>query len=276
MNSTSSSSVLVLSFLIVIAAAGLVIISFLTRSESIQLASQASEQEETCALRANVYINELTEDGSEIPLVFSTSGTNPLLWGFADTINLPPYTESIIPFNAPDRASYSIDNTVSSFSISPAVHQVYPSDQTISVTTMIDDVNYDIIRRDIKTCSASGNDIWLCGRQSADTDLHTITDIQLRCDMDLAFGWVVQRRNEPATPIAQLSDTNPIQFLTSDLNGDGVVSAIDLTIVIDSYGKTDPIADVNKDGKINVIDYQLIADSIRHQSQFDNALGKDL
>lgn len=201
---------------------------------------------------------------------FLQNNTNPLIWGFADTINLPPYTETVIPFNAPDTAEYTISSKKNSFAYKPEEYQIYPSDQTISVTAMIDDINFEVVERRIDECSAGESETWRCGSQEDITDMHTISNIDLTCDMNLELGWVVKRRSEPGYTSSQFSETNPIQFSTTDLNGDGIASAIDLTIIIASYGKTDPSADVNKDGKINVIDYQLVSDAIRAGSRFDN------
>lgn len=277
MKDTSSSPVLVLLFLIIIATGTIIILSAITRTDSVTLTSQASEPHTiACPVRSHISIKEIDEDGNEIPFVFSRNNTDPILWGFADTINMAPYGDNVIPFNTPEVAEYTANAPDLSFLNVPAADQIYPSEQNITVTVMIDDVNYEIVSRRVQECSIDSNQIWLCGRQDPDFDMHTIQDISLRCDMDLDLEWVIKRRETPASPITQFSDTNPVQFLTSDLNGDGVVSAIDLTIVIESYGQTDPIADVNKDGKINVIDFTLVSESIRNQSTFDNALEKDL
>jgi hypothetical protein len=56
-----------------------------------------------------------------------------------------------------------------------------------------------------------------------------------------------------------------VRFLLGDLNGDGSVGCDDLAIVKASFGKMagqpgfDPRADVNKDGVVNVLDLSIVA-----------------
>ncbi len=47
--------------------------------------------------------------------------------------------------------------------------------------------------------------------------------------------------------------------LSYDVNADGVVNVLDLTLVAASFGQTDPKADVNADGTVNILDLTLVA-----------------
>ena len=51
--------------------------------------------------------------------------------------------------------------------------------------------------------------------------------------------------------------------IIGDVNNDGVVNMVDIGIVIDNYGSTNPSvarADVNNDGKVNIIDIGIVVD----------------
>ena len=59
------------------------------------------------------------------------------------------------------------------------------------------------------------------------------------------------------TPIAPPSD---VSTLAEDVNNDGVVNIIDLTLVASNFGKTGQnAADVNRDGVVNIVDLTLVA-----------------
>ena len=56
--------------------------------------------------------------------------------------------------------------------------------------------------------------------------------------------------------VHELSGSVPI--ISPDINGDGVVNVLDLSIVIGAYGSNDPQADLNKDGRVNGLDYSVL------------------
>jgi hypothetical protein len=45
----------------------------------------------------------------------------------------------------------------------------------------------------------------------------------------------------------------------SDVNGDGEVDILDLTLVASRYDSSDPTADLNGDGTVNILDLAIIA-----------------
>ena len=47
--------------------------------------------------------------------------------------------------------------------------------------------------------------------------------------------------------------------LNSDLNADGVVNILDLVVVANAFGKSDP--DLNGDGVVNVLDLVIVANA---------------
>ena len=62
----------------------------------------------------------------------------------------------------------------------------------------------------------------------------------------------------------ELTPTSPEpERIAEDVNKDGVVNIIDLTLVASNFGKTGQnAADVNGDGVVNIIDLTLVAGSI--------------
>ena len=135
MKDTSSSSVLVLLFLIIFATAGIILFAATTRSGAYTVNTDASELTSiSCPVKAHITLLELDENGNELPFVFSRNNTDPGLWGLADTINLPPYGDTLIPFNTPDVAEYTVHAPDLSFLHVPADDQIYPSEQIISLT----------------------------------------------------------------------------------------------------------------------------------------------
>ena len=61
-------------------------------------------------------------------------------------------------------------------------------------------------------------------------------------------------------PIQATTETTEPSQLPADVNGDGVVNIIDLTLVASNFGKTGTdAADVNRDGVVNIIDLTLVA-----------------
>ena len=47
--------------------------------------------------------------------------------------------------------------------------------------------------------------------------------------------------------------------ITADINGDGVVNVLDLVIVANALGKTNP--DLNGDGVVNILDLVIVANA---------------
>lgn len=225
-------------------------------------------EEPSCPIQITATIDEELENGTTRPLTIDPAITNPELWGIADTINQPPYADRVIAFNDFPRATYKMESNRLTFAESPTPEQIYQIEQDISVTAFIDDSQYDIIRRDVTNCTTLGKDDWLCGRPGLGEDLHRITNIRFQCGIDLEIGWVVRKRDESisSSTYSSFGQTQPAGFIVQDLNGDGTVSGIDLTIVIENYGLTDPLADVNKDGKVNILDYDIITEAIRNQN----------
>lgn len=63
--------------------------------------------------------------------------------------------------------------------------------------------------------------------------------------------------------VFELISSNLIAIERSyDVNDDGVVNILDLTIVASRLGQTDPKADVNTDGSVNILDLTLVAKNL--------------
>lgn len=263
----SSTTALLLLFLAIITTFSLVV--FVSYTANKNVVRTEAEEDIECPVRILATIEEELEDGTTQPFTIDSEVTDPQLWGISDTINQPPYSQRILAFNNLPIATYQMEANKLTFAESPIPAQIYPIEQDITVTAYIDDSHYDIVRRDITNCTNTSGEDWLCGRPGLGEDLHRITNISFQCDIDLEIGWVIRKRdeNKPAgTAYSSFGQSQPADFLIQDLNGDGTVSGIDLTIVIESYGLTDPLADVNKDGKVNILDYDLITQAIRNQN----------
>ena len=46
---------------------------------------------------------------------------------------------------------------------------------------------------------------------------------------------------------------------TADVNGDGIVNILDLVVVANAFGETDP--DINGDGTVNILDLVVVANA---------------
>ena len=62
----------------------------------------------------------------------------------------------------------------------------------------------------------------------------------------------------PELPGFEDDDEETKTFCPTDVNGDGMIDVVDLTLVILAWGTDDPDADINNDGDVNVIDLTLL------------------
>ena len=108
---------------------------------------------------------------------------------------------------------------------------------------------------------ASGTEIWLYDAQTGEElDLlagHTDVVISIAFSPDgntlASIGL-----NDPAL-LWELHPATPAQ-LVEDVNKDGVVNILDLTLVASNFGKSGKNdADVNADGLVNILDLTLVA-----------------
>jgi len=81
---------------------------------------------------------------------------------------------------------------------------------------------------------------------------------------------------ETAVPhIENAEITKPLR-LPEDVNKDGIVDIIDLTLVASNFGKTgENVADVNGDGGVNIIDLTLVAAAFRNTASAPVVWGRD-
>ncbi len=278
MKQSSQSSIFVIALLFVITVSVVLLSSVLNDATFTQGSDAATENdltietvdlnsEDACTMSVSVYINEMLEDGTEIPLDFTKyEDLDPAKWGFADTINQPPYANTIITFNHDSLARYDTFVGELAFVPFPKASQIYSNEQTTDLTLFSQDM-YSVVRREIKKCSITGSDVWECKESDISTDPYVISNVPVTCNMNLEFGWIVKRgeSEEVETEVNNsqgFSKNQSIKFISTDLNGDGITSATDLSIVITGYGQNDPLADVNKDGKVNGLDWTLIVEEI--------------
>ena len=231
------------------------VVAYFLVKTPLKTSSQAAETQ-VCGMSLNISAQEERIDGRVVPLSFAAHRElDPIKWGFSDTINRPPYTELpiITHFDDQQTARYSTFVGELSFVPFPKQSQIYPSEQNADVQLAFQDDVYDIVRREIRRCSLIGSSKWLCAEPQTDT---RIVRIPVRCGMDLDFGWVVKKRSESVSRVHELSGSVP--NISPDINGDGVVNVLDLSIVIGAYGSNDPQADLNKDGRVNGLDYSVL------------------
>ncbi len=116
--------------------------------------------------------------------------------------------------------------------------------------------------------SVNGNQVTLAatslsGESMGDGTLATITfEILVVKNSTVRLSDVILTDSQGDTTIPQtdiLEITEPVK-LPEDVNDDGVVNIVDLTLVASNFGKTGQnAADVNGDGVVNIIDLTLVA-----------------
>lgn len=229
------------------------------------------QKADTCTMNVEVYVKEQLADGTNEILNFSKHPElDHLKWGFSDTINQlpyanPPYT---IQFTHPTQAKYTNFVNELSFVAFPNQSQIYASEENTDITITYQDALYDIVQQEIKTCSLHGSDEWLCSSDNV-SDLRTISDIPVKCGMNLSIGWIVEKSDgkiAASSSSRQFSQTKPIQdTISTDINMDGATTVLDLSSLISTFGSHDPQSDINKDGNVNGQDYVLMLEVISNQ-----------
>ncbi len=119
----------------------------------------------------------------------------------------------------------------------------------------------------------------LAGEAMGDGILVTITfEIVAVKDSTVRFSDVILTNSTGETIIPQTENaeiTEPTQ-LPEDVNEDGVVNIIDLTLVASNFGKTGTnVADVNGDGVVNIIDLTLVAAAFGNTAAAPMVWGRD-
>lgn len=241
-------------------------------SSAEELAPQDEPSE--CGMNVDVYVQEELPDGTVEPLDFvQHPELDRLKWGFSDSINMPPYSDPayVISFTHPTQAKYTNFMGELTFATFPKQSQIYQSEQDVKITLAYQNDMYDILQREIKKCSVHGDDTWLCASHD-EANVETFSGIPVRCGMDLSFGWIVKKTTAASKPKKNTSNEffqtkQADDFISTDLNGDGSTSTLDLSMIISAYGSHDPQSDVNKDGSVNGLDYSLLIDTLRQKIQ---------
>lgn len=239
-------------------------------SESVDAQPEATE----CGMNVDIYVQEQMPDGTVQPLDFTDHPElDPLKWGFSDSINMPPYSEpaSVISFTHPSQAKYTNFVGELSFAPFPKQSQIYQSEQDVKIMLAYESDRYEVLQREVKKCSIHGDQKWLCASRE-DAHVETFSGVPVRCGMDLSLGWIVRKAantsNGPKNTSVEFSRTKPVDdFISTDLNGDGSTSTLDVSMLISAYGSHDPQSDVNKDGIVNGLDYSLLIDALRQKIQ---------
>ena len=249
-----------------------IITQFLSRPSKLTQSSSATERNAEvtsntysaalCPLNTSIYVDEITQDGSEVPFDFSQhKDTDVKEWGFADEIHLLTDPKSRIPFNQDSKALYKSTSGELSFINVAGPEDVYPEEKQTYLQLIYDKNAYEIMRKEVKECSRHGSDEWLClgettpGTQGDELDTHY--GIKLKCNMDLSVGWVIKAKNKPTTDLAT---SKPVIGLECDINLDNVCNSIDLFDVIEAYGTTGQYspADINRDFRVDARDYSVV------------------
>lgn len=103
----------------------------------------------------------------------------------------------------------------------------------------------------------------LAGASSGDGTLATITFKVIDAkasSVNLSDVLLTAEDGSSSTPQIEAAEITEPPQLPEDVNADGIVNIIDLTLVASNFGKTGQSdADVNKDGVVNIIDLTLVA-----------------
>ena len=103
----------------------------------------------------------------------------------------------------------------------------------------------------------------LAGKKAGDGTLATITFEVIAVEdsiVRLADVLLTDSTGQHSTPKINNAQINAPSRLPEDVNGDGIVNIIDLTLVASNFGKQgENVADVNDDGIVNIIDLTLVA-----------------
>lgn len=225
---------------------------------------EATSDDYTCHINISAYVHEISETGEELPLNFANNpDLNPNEWGFADTLHLPPNQPTIISFNHAENAQYNLFAHELSFVPFPLENEIYRTNSEVSTTLLYDRNLYEIERKEIKRCNSTQNDTWQCLDTNTTGNLETISGLIVKCNINLEFGWVVQRKQ--GDPLEQsFTKVKPLGSNPGDINLDQATNLIDLLEVLEAYsacGK-DLKADLNNDGCVNSIDYTIVTDNI--------------
>jgi hypothetical protein len=216
-----------------------------------------------CPIDVTFYVNEINDDGQEVPLTIDKHpDIDVLSWSVIDGQN--PEAQPIY-FNKLPLIEYALQSKALTFTSIPRALDTYQKGDVAFIKLTHQSDLFSIVKHELTACASPTNPD-LCSnneqvQEASSSDLSTIDNITLDCNMTLKAGWVVQRRSSQTNPLLQ--STAPSEE-NCDLNGDGACNTFDLFIVLDDYGKNekDLLGDMNRDGSVNALDYTLMTSRI--------------
>jgi len=258
-----ASSIVVLSLLMVTTFAVLVGTSLTTRAQ------RADSPRKLCSLNISASVRELSETGEEFVLDFEAHPElNPNAWGIYDKRRSG---SSPITFNQGSLAQYQVFTTDRAFAAFPEDQEIYDEGDSAFATLAFESQNYEIVRKEIRTCQKGTDVTWLCtetrnvSENASPVGIETINGLRMDCGMKLEFGWVVR----PIQNFAEAPQSTTLKAVNkaADINLDEAYNTLDLLAVINVYGQKGASlkADVNNDGAVNALDYTLVVEAIETQ-----------
>lgn len=235
-----------------------------------------SSPQSLCSMNISAYVREINEEGNEVPLDFNQHPElHQSLWGIFDSRRS---SSAPIPFNQNSLAQYQVFTTDRSFVPFPDDNEIYDKGEFASATLAFERNKYNLIRKEIKTCSMNKSQEWLCteANDKKDTLLtETVSNLRMDCGVKLEFGWVVKPINPSSNSSSTQnfatnnnnSDTAVAINKAADINGDEAFNTLDLLAIIANYAKRgdDIEADVNHDSVVNALDYTIVVHAIEAQ-----------
>ena len=119
----------------------------------------------------------------------------------------------------------------------------------------------------------------LAGEMDGDGTLATLTFMIIAAKVptvNLSNVLLTDSAGSSSTPHVEGAEIAEPQQLPEDVNADGIVNIVDLTLVASNFGETGAIAaDVNGDGVVNIVDLTLVAAAFGSTTGAPIALGRD-